>query len=534
MVFGYNVNPELALRARAFRPGVLFALAAALLATPTLSACSRSEAAAAADATRAQSLFEQRRFAEARMAIKEAIAEQDDEPQYHILRARIEYAVNAIPQAYDAYNDALALDPSNMEALQAVSQLGLQTGHLRESLDATDTILSLAPNDLSALLTRGLHSIVRSRFDEADGYADKILAIDPANEGGAILKARAIFRKGQSQVALAALDQFTAAHPATVGIALTRLEIYRALDNADGMRAEFAKLRGLAPDNDAVRVDEANFAFKDGRPADGLAITAALLANPKLARDQVPVVLNLWQEYSPSGPDNVLLRRIVSEGSSATRTAVAGYFLENGQIAKATSAAASLRGADRVALDAGAALEQKDWPKALELANSVLSEDATHCLALTVRSEVRLHNGNLQGALRSAQEAVSQCPGQIRGWRLAATSYSRRGDLENAQRMWRQGIAANRQNSTIAAAAIGWLEANGQGREAVAIGRRLTHDAPALMSGWRLYAGACARNDPKCVANAQRGLAVAARSYGIDLLPGQLPPNGLFGRIVTR
>ena len=533
-MFGYNVNLQTKAWTRKFRPGLNFALAGALLTASTLAACSRSAAAAAADATRAQSLFDERRFAEARLAIKQAIAERDDEPQYHILRARIEYSANATPQAFDAYSDALALDPSNMEALQAVSQLGLQTGRLRESLEATNTILSLAPNDVSALLTRGLHSMVRSRFDEADGYADKILSIDPSNEGGAILKARAIYRKGQSQVALAALEKFSESRPATVGIALTRLEIYRALGEADGMRTEFAKLRGLAPENDGVRIDEANFAFKDGRPADGLAITAGLLSNPKFTRDQIREVLDLWREYSEKGPAQADVNRIASEGSPAARTAVATYFVERGRLKEATETASNLRGADRLALEAGAALKRKEWATALELANDVLEKDETHCLALTIRSEVRLHTGNLPGALRSSQEAVSQCPRQVWAWRLAATSYSRRGDFENAKRMWRQGIEANRQNSEIAAAAVGWLEANGQGREAIAIARRLTHDAPALLSGWRLYAGVCARNDPKCAADAKRGLAAAAKSYGIDLLPGQAPPNGLFGRIVTR
>lgn len=534
MVFGYIVNLKHEIRARAALSAVRFAFAAALLAPPMLAGCSRSEAAAAADATRAQSLFEQRRFAEARMAIKEAIAEQDDEPQYHILSARIEFAADAVPQAYDAYSNALALDPSNMEALQAVSQLGLQTGHLRESLDATETILSLAPDDTSALLTRGLHSIVRSRFDEANGYADKILSLDPSNEGGAILKSRAIFRKGQSRIALEVLDKFTSVRPATVGVAMTRLELYRALNDADGMRAEFAKLRSLAPNNDVVRIDEANFAFKDGRAAEGLAITAALLSDPKFSRSQVPIILDLWQEYSPQGPSQADLGKIAAQGSTTARRALASYYLERGFLAQAQTAMSTVTGADRVALDAGLALKQKRWDKALALANTVLEEDKSHCLALTVRAEVRLNANNLQGALRSAQEAASQCPTETWAWQLAATSYTRRGDLENAERMWRQGIDANPQNSRIAGAAVAWLEANGRKREAVAVARRLTHDAPALMSGWRLYAGVCARTGSNCASDAQRGLADAARSYGIDLLPGQPPPNGLFGRIVTR
>ena len=66
MVFGYNVNLDRAERTRTVRPGLILALCFSLASAPLLAACSRSDAAAAEDAGLAQSLFEQRRFAEAR------------------------------------------------------------------------------------------------------------------------------------------------------------------------------------------------------------------------------------------------------------------------------------------------------------------------------------------------------------------------------------------------------------------------------------------------------------------------------------
>src|SRR3546814_8215006 len=179
--------------------------------------CTRSDAAAAADAARAQSLLEQRRVGEARLAIGEAIAARDDEPQYHILRGRIEMAADSVSGAYDAYSDAISLDPPNSGALQAVAQLGLQTGHFRVSLEATDAILSLSPDEPGALLMRGLHAVIRNRFAEADGYADRILARDPGNEGGVILKARIAVRKGAPRDALAVLAPYGAARPDKIG-----------------------------------------------------------------------------------------------------------------------------------------------------------------------------------------------------------------------------------------------------------------------------------------------------------------------------
>lgn len=539
MIFGYLVNP----RNRGFLPrrgtvgahicnimvgGLLFAGAIGL------GGCGRSGEAAAADAARAQTLLEQRRVGEARIAIREAITARDDEPQYHILRGRIEMEADSVSGAYDAYSDAMSLDPTNMEALQAVSQLGLQTGHFRESLEATDAILSLSPDEPGALLMRGLHAVIRSRFAEADVYADRILARNPGNEGGAILKARIAVRRGAPRDALMVLAPYGAARPDTVGVAMTRLEIFRTMRDAAGMREQFARLRRLAPDNFDLRLDEADFAFKDGRPRDGAALIVDLLADPKARRDRIAAAVAVWREYEPQGPGDADLKPIGAAGSTTARVATAEYLATHGRIVGARYLLEGLDTAVRSPIDALLASREKRPDEALRLADAVLARDATHCLALTVRAEILLQKGRAAEALRSAQLAASQCPAQTGAWIIAASAYARRDDPENARRMWRQGVSANSQNAEMSSAYVAWLSAQGQEREALAVARRLTHEAPALLGGWRLYRDICARQGEDCFGAAEAGLKNASTLYGIDLLPGQAPPNGLFGRIVMR
>src|SRR5690606_1853570 len=103
---------------------------------------------------------------------------------------RIELAANALENAYNAYADAVALEPGNLEALGAVSQLGLRTGHLKESREATQAILLFSPAQPDALVMMGVHSMIQRRLDEAEEYADRVLAIDAGNESAVILKAR--------------------------------------------------------------------------------------------------------------------------------------------------------------------------------------------------------------------------------------------------------------------------------------------------------------------------------------------------------
>ena len=521
------------IKPNALRDGT-FLLAFALTISAPLAGCGRSDTAAAGEALQAQSLLEQRRLGEARLAINAAIAIRDDEPQYHILRGRIEMAAGSLAGAYDAYSNAMSLDPTNVEALQAVSQLGLQTGNLRESLEATDAILSLTPDEPEALLMRGLHAVIRSRLAEADGYADRILARDPNNEGGVILKSRVAVRKGDPASALRVLENYGISKPNTVGVVMTRLEVYRVMRNATGMRSQYALLRALSPDNRDLRLDEANFAFKDGRSQDGLNLIAALLADPALPLEQLPSVMAVLGEYIPDGPDGRQIGEIAATASVPTKLAVAAFLAERSQPAKARQLLDGLRGEERAAVDASIAAREGKWADVVRLTGGILEKDESHCLALTVQAEARLQRKDAAGAMRSAQLAANQCPRQVQAWELAAEAYDQREDAENARRMWRQGIRENPQNARLTAAYVDWLLKRGQDREAIGISRRLTHAAPALLSGWRLYFDVCSRLKLECSGAAKAGLASAATLYGIDLVPGQAPPNGLFGRIVTR
>ena len=101
-------------------------------------------------------------------------------------------------------------------------------------------------------------------------------------------------------------------------------------------------------------------------------------------------------------------------------------------------------------------------------------------------------------------------------------------------RVFVQALDANKQNSELTGAYANWLVGEGRTREAVAMARRLTRNAPALMSGWRLYLALCRSHDKRCISEAERGLENSRTLFGIDLPPGTPPPNGLFGRLVER
>ena len=176
------------------------------LALSFLGGCADRSQQAAQEAMVAQAALNANDLSTARKAINQAIADRDDVADYHVLRGRIELAKGSSGAAFSAYSNALALDATNTEALLGVAQLGLTTGNITASLDATERLLDLDPNQPDALLIRGIHAIIRRNYAEGITYADKVLAVSPGNEGGAVLKARALYMQHKPKEALATLD----------------------------------------------------------------------------------------------------------------------------------------------------------------------------------------------------------------------------------------------------------------------------------------------------------------------------------------
>ena len=503
----------------------------ALCTLAMLGACQDRDSEAQEIAGSAMQMLEQNRIAEARMAIRDAIILRDDIADYQILRGRIELAAESLPAAYDAYEGALALDPNNREALQAVSQLGLQTGNLAASLDATETLLLLNPDDVNALLIRGLHSLFTSRLEDAEADADRAREINRFSEEATILKARVLYIGGKNESALALINQFASTQGNSPSIDRILLEIYRSERNVEGVERQFERLRDAFPDDYGLRIDETNFLYKTGRNKQATDLALDVLARPDLSREMVTDVISLWQNFGITDIALGDVRQIASHGNAIARYEVAGYLANFGSAPAALELAQSLRDENREAIAAVLALQSGQRSQALELADKVLSMDPNHCLSLAVRASARLENGQPRSALSDAQRASSQCPRDADARILAAKAYDQLGDLVNARREWREGSEANPQDIRFARSYTAWLSRVGRIREATAAARRLTKDAPALVQGWALYRQLCDGSGDPCVDDAMRGLHDARTRYWIDYEPGETPPLSLFSRL---
>ena len=503
-------------------------------ALPAIAGCADRDQRAVQEAMVAQKALSAHDLPTAHKAIIAAIADRDDLADYHILQGRIELAGGSSTAAFNAYRNALALDATNTEALLEVAQLGLTTGNLRDSLDATERLMDLVPNRPDVLLLRGIHSMIAHNYPEAINYSNRVLALSPDYIDGAVLKARALFLLGKPREALATLEGPSNEVASSESAALTRLEIYRAQGQASSMLAEFARLRALRPRDLALRLDEANLRFKLGDRSGGQALVQHVLGSREADRTTADQAISLWQEYGAQDVSSMSLERISSQQSSASRVPVARFLLDQGRAADAAYALAAFSPRSGDGLKARLLLLEGKDVQAGQVAQATLARDKTDCDALVAASGSALKRHLADDGLRFAQQAASECPSMTSAWLLAASAYYALGNGSGVSRVYGQALVANKQSAPLTVAYTRWLVSQGRKREAVAIARRLTQYAPALLSGWRQYQNLCQQFDASCVAEATDGRAKASTLLGVDLPPGEPPPNGLLGRFVEQ
>ena len=511
-----------------------------LAACLAVSACSDRREEASEFGALAQSHLQNGNIPAAQQAIRSAISARDDVVELQLLRGRIELAAESTQGAYDAYSVALSLDPVNAEALQGVSQLGLSTGNLDQSLDATDRILSISPNQPNALLVRGLHELVRRRFGDAVKYADRLSETGQMNENARILKSRALFLDGDTAGALAQVALPGEAEAIEGGIApsetiaLTRLEIFREARDADRMAAEFLRLKGMRPQDVGLRLDEANFYYRRGRTSDAAEYLAAALSKDDVLPDNAIEAVKILDEYGSDTLNSAQWRKIGQESTPDAVTILARYLLSSGNLPAANILVSSLEGALGDGLSSRLQALEGRHDAAIKAANRVLAKDATNCDALIGKSVALLGKNDAENAVKAGQQASAECPQDIGGYFAAAKAYDAWERPAATRRLLGQALSVHPQNFTVARTFADWLVAAGEGRSAVAIMRRYTRDTPSSQRGWAYYADLCAKAGAGCEREGRAAYASVADRYGIDLPTGQLQPNGLFGRFVTR
>lgn len=519
-------------RLRFVSPNAGTIMLAVLMAVAT-AGCTRSEEKAMQEGAIAEQQLNDGQIAAARVSIRRAVTERDDIPELQLLRGRIAMTAGDTNDAFSAYGIALALDNSNVEALHGVAQLGLQTNNFQDAESAATRLLTLNPRDRIGLFVRGLIELLRSQNQQAIQTAQALLTVDPLGESGTMLLARALVVNGDTDGALAAIRQTAAIKGLSPNLSLLLLEIARVKGDAAAMREQFARLRRARPKDIELRLDEADLLYKTAEVARARIVLRDLLRAPTLELGNARDVVALLAEHDPNPFAEMALAEIARTANLTARRALAHFYLDSGRPQQAAIAIGPDRSASAEALRARVAAALGRDSLAEAMASRILADDKSQCDALLARGEALIHRRQNDSAILAIQAAQAQCPQFLGGWLLLARAYDAKRDPIGVARAFEQGIDADPLQSLVPRRYTAWLLARGDGSRALGVARRLAGDAPALLSGWKLYRDSCSlMRDEHCIKEAEAGLDRAKTLFGMDVPAGEIPSRGfLFARL---
>jgi tetratricopeptide (TPR) repeat protein len=336
-------------------------------------ACQSEEERLSELLTRAGSLLEEERWAEAEREFEEALRVDPNSATAHYGLAKSHLGRKQVRRAFWELEETVRLDPSNLEARQRHGELLLfgSREELERAVESADAILAVEPSRWQALLLRGRALSALERPDEAGvAFADAVEAA-PDEPAVVLLFANHLRQVGQTEAAEASFRHLTQVH------------------------AEFASWAALGAFLASEgRDDEAEQAFRQGiavaEPEQRTAATSAL-SNFLLGRDRPEDAEQVLREALEVDPASVeLIYALARFYHAAGRTSDADAMIEqatraNPEDLQPLLLLSSYRG--RIG----------DLAGALEAAEQALAVDPENVLARLRRAEVLIDLGLREG-----------------------------------------------------------------------------------------------------------------------------------------
>lgn len=380
---------------------------------------------------------------EARNALLELVAAEEDVADYWAELGRAQLRLGALPDAYYAFSRAHELDRSNVDLLVALTELALRSGNLDLAEEHAQQLELLAPGSRSVKLTNGYVALRRGQLDQAEEQVEKLLELDRFSADANVLKAQILIARDRTDEAERVLRGQVRMRPDSIASWTALASIYERKD-------QWCELASLGPR--VMKFDEVDTgaallaiagAFRCGRHGVGLAMSSALLDRAPDA-NAVQSVLAIW---STSWPGQERVRAALQHVRAAPadhRPAYAAFFNELGEarlalqlVADAARGAVTAGNATAYAIKARSLDLMGGKAEAKRLYDQVIAHDPGHALALRGRAELSIGMGAAKDAVVDAQKLVTLFPSSAEDRLLLARAYGTAGNMRALDRtMW--------------------------------------------------------------------------------------------------
>lgn len=146
-------------------------------------------------------LIRTKRLAAAEYEARLGLEMEPNSPYAHYTFASLLHVKRDFKNALEHLEQTLAIDPEDVDALELLSRVYAELGHLDKAKSALDKALELAPDEPDVLVCMAEFWVRQNQQDRAEHFFNEALSIEPQHLEALVGKGHVLLRKGEVEEA---------------------------------------------------------------------------------------------------------------------------------------------------------------------------------------------------------------------------------------------------------------------------------------------------------------------------------------------
>ena len=399
---------------------------------------------------RGQFYYDKGDYTHASIEFRNAMQIAPKDVHARVMAASVAEKLGKIRDAVGLYSSVLDAAPDDIEARAKLGRIYAFAGVAKRALDTVEPGLTKHPDDVPLLTVRAIARLNLKNENGARADADHALQLDPKNEDAIALRAGLYKQAGDTEHAVALLNDGVARLPKSTQLHEVLANLYLSTDEPAKAEDQLQAIIKLDPREEGHRKTLALFYVRGHRLDDAQKVLensvkdfpssddAKLTLADFLAAQRTPESgVKILRDFVARNPDAYALRFGLAELLQRTGSSKAALEAYNEIVKRDDTGANGLLARDRIA-----AIEviEGRYDNARALVDEVLKKSPRDTDALLVRAQIELQRSDPANAIADLRAVLRDQPKSVGVQRMIARAYVANGDPALAEQALRSAM----------------------------------------------------------------------------------------------
>ncbi len=413
------------------------------------SGCSSSEEQYEKYYFRAKTLYENKKFDKARVAVKNAIQLNRQNAEAHYLLGLIEEQRDNWRSAFANFSRVVTIDATHIGALSHISALFFMDQNYQEANQVADDILNIDPQQTDALLIKASVLLNQAKFSEAERWVDQVLFVEPYQAAALNSKAKILLALNNEKNAELLLKKGIEENKTDVPMRVTLLQIYQQQGQHQRVIELFNKIIELDPSTLLFRSALAKYYLERKQPELAETVLRQALHDISGLESKQLLVEFLAKTQGNQVAAQTLLQFVAAETSGVSvRFSLAEFYQAIEQPGKASEVYQDIINSDTEDLAIEKArkklavlqVEQGRPGQAQKILNQVIEHNPRDNEALYLRGNLFLDRRIAQNAIDDLRIVLKDAPNNVKTVLALAKAHVLKGEMGLARQEFNRAI----------------------------------------------------------------------------------------------